>query len=108
VSVAEWGLWMHPRSGWPERHANAFVFNPDHPARTFGDVAGDKEIEFGGNTHRTRDLKRGTRLRNVSDHAINCAAAELDGASLKYALSRRCPVILQTPEFLWFWLPVYV
>src|SRR5471030_2729082 len=94
------------RLGWIERHANALVSDPDHPAWTFGDIAGDHEIEFGGNTHRTRDLERGTGLRNVPDHAINGAAAELDGASLQCTLSWCCPVIRQTSEFLGFWLPV--
>ena len=92
------------RLGWPERYANALLSNPDHPAWTFGNIAGNQEIEFGGNTDRTRDFERGTALRNVPDHAINCAAAELDSASLKYTLSWRCPVIIQTLEFLWLWL----
>jgi hypothetical protein len=33
------------------------------PAWTFGDLAGDQEIELGGDTHRTRDLERGAGLR---------------------------------------------
>jgi len=78
---------------WPERHANALLSDPDHPAWTFGNIGGNQQIEFGGNTDRTRDFERGTGLRNVPDHAINCAAAELDSASLKYTLSWRYPVI---------------
>src|SRR5208283_410191 len=36
------------------------VINPSPP--------GDQEIEFGGSPHWTRDLVRGTSLRNASDH----------------------------------------
>src|SRR6266849_6056727 len=91
-----------------ERHADALVFDPDHPAWTFVDTAGDQEIEFGGNTHRARDLKRGAGVGNVADDAIDGAAAELDGAGFQCPLSWRCPVILQTSDFLRLRLPVGV
>src|SRR5882724_827249 len=95
-----------PVSGGPalarlERHANALVFDPSHPAWTFGDIAGDQKIEFAGNAHRARDLKLGAGVRNVADDAI-------DGTAFQGTLSRRGPVILQISELLGFWLPVCV
>ena len=83
-----------PVLGRLERHADALVFDPDHPAWTLGDITGDHEIEFGGNAHRARDLECCAGIRNVADDAIKGAAAELDGAGFQGTLPWRYPIIL--------------
>ena len=47
-------------------------------------IARDHQIERFGDTERACDFQRGAGFRDVSDDAINDAAAEFDGARFQH------------------------
>src|ERR1700753_2423759 len=74
-----------------ERHAEAFFFAPDDMAAPGAAVRGYGEHEAVRKPDRALDLDRSTRRRDIADHAIDLAAAELDRPGFQDTVARGSP-----------------
>src|ERR1700733_1616497 len=73
-------------------HADAFFLAPDHPAGPL--LAIDHQHELGRDSELACDIQRRAGLGNVSDGAIDRAAAEMNSAAFQHAMSACDPVFV--------------
>jgi hypothetical protein len=74
-----------------KRDADASVFPPDDMALPDASVRGHREHKAVRKPDRAVDLDRRARRRDITDDAIDLAAAELDGPGFQDTVARRSP-----------------
>src|SRR6185312_3350593 len=72
-----------------ERNPDPVLLAPFDLTAMAGAVAGNQQIELGGNVQRGRDFEGGTGLRDIPHHTVHGGAAKFQGGGLEHALPRR-------------------
>jgi hypothetical protein len=76
-----------------ERDADPLFFAPDHMTGHVKPVSREHQREVFGDANRAGDVQRRPGIRHIADHAIDGAAAELDGPGLQYAMTCDVPLL---------------